>query len=62
MADYVILINYTQKGVEGIKQSPARLDKARETFAARSALTNASTARHSSVRASGSRPRGLGVP
>ncbi len=34
MADYVILINYTQKGVEGIKESPARLDKARETFAA----------------------------
>jgi uncharacterized protein with GYD domain len=29
MAKYVVLINWTEKGVKEIKDSPARLDKAR---------------------------------
>ena len=34
MATYVTLINYTQQGVEKIKQSPSRLDAAKEAFRA----------------------------
>jgi uncharacterized protein with GYD domain len=34
MATYITLIRYTQKGVENIKQSPARLDAARKAFKA----------------------------
>ena len=34
MATYIMLIRYTQKGVENIKQSPARLDAARKAFKA----------------------------
>ena len=34
MATYIILINYTQKGVENIKESPARLDAAKKAFKA----------------------------
>jgi uncharacterized protein with GYD domain len=32
MARYIILCNYTQKGVENIKQSPVRLDAAKKAF------------------------------
>ena len=34
MATYITLINYTQKGVENMKESPARLDKARQAIKA----------------------------
>ena len=34
MATYVALINFTQKGIETIKDGPARLDAAKKTFAA----------------------------
>ena len=34
MPTYVTLINYTQQGVEKIKQSPSRLDAAKEAFRA----------------------------
>ena len=34
MATYIILANYTQKGIENIKESPARLDAAKEAFQA----------------------------
>lgn len=34
MATFVILINYTQSGVENMKDSPARLDEARQVFRA----------------------------
>ena len=30
MSTYILLINYTQQGIENIKESPARLDKARD--------------------------------
>ncbi len=30
MSTYILLINYTQQGIENVKESPARLDKARE--------------------------------
>jgi len=30
MATYVMLVKYTQKGIENIKQSPARLDEAKK--------------------------------
>jgi uncharacterized protein with GYD domain len=30
MATYVILVKYTQRGIENIKQSPARLDEAKK--------------------------------
>jgi uncharacterized protein with GYD domain len=30
MATYITLINYTQKGIESIKQGPSRLDSARQ--------------------------------
>jgi len=32
MATYISLINYTQAGIEKIKESPARLDAARKAF------------------------------
>ena len=32
MPTYITLINYTQKGVENIKESPARLDVAKELY------------------------------
>ena len=34
MATYIILTQYTQKGIENIKQSPARLDAAKKAFKA----------------------------
>jgi uncharacterized protein with GYD domain len=34
MATYIMLIRYTQKGIENIKQSPARLDAGKEAFRA----------------------------
>ncbi len=30
MAKYIMLLNYTQQGIANIKESPARLDKARD--------------------------------
>jgi uncharacterized protein with GYD domain len=30
MATYISLVNYTQKGIEKIKESPARLEKVKE--------------------------------
>jgi uncharacterized protein with GYD domain len=32
MATYITLVNYTQKGIENIKDSPKRLDTAKEVF------------------------------
>ena len=32
MPTYVTLINYTQKGIENMKESPKRLDTAKELF------------------------------
>jgi uncharacterized protein with GYD domain len=32
MATYISLLRYTQKGIESIKESPARLDAARQAF------------------------------
>jgi len=32
MATYISLLNYTQKGAENIKESPARLDAAKKAF------------------------------
>jgi len=34
MATYIILIRYTQQGVQNIKDSPARLDAAKKAFQA----------------------------
>jgi uncharacterized protein with GYD domain len=34
MATYIMLVKYTQKGIENIKQSPARLDGVKKTFKA----------------------------
>ena len=34
MATYISLIKYTQKGIENIKDSPKRLDAAKEAFQA----------------------------
>ena len=34
MPTYVVLLRYTQKGIETIKEGPARLDAAKKTFAA----------------------------
>ncbi len=34
MATYIVLAQYTQKGIENIKQSPARLDAAKKAFKA----------------------------
>jgi uncharacterized protein with GYD domain len=32
MAKYIILCNYTQNGIENVKQSPTRLDAAKKAF------------------------------
>ena len=32
MATYITLMSYTQQGIENIKESPARLDQARQVF------------------------------
>jgi uncharacterized protein with GYD domain len=32
MATYISLLRFTQQGIENIKESPARLDKAKELF------------------------------
>lgn len=32
MPSYIVLAHYTRKGVEGIKQSPSRVDAARQAF------------------------------
>ncbi|MGZ9164136.1 MAG: GYD domain-containing protein [Anaerolineales bacterium] len=32
MANYIILIRYTQQGAQNIKESPARLDAAKKAF------------------------------
>ena len=34
MAHYVVLVRFTEKGLQGIKDSPARLEQAREDFRA----------------------------
>ena len=34
MATYIMLVRWTQKGVENIKQSPNRLDEAKQAFQA----------------------------
>ena len=34
MPTYVILVNYTQQGIQNIKESPARLDAAKKAFKA----------------------------
>ena len=34
MATYIILINWTQKGIESVKDSPKRLDTAKKVFQA----------------------------
>ncbi len=34
MATYISLVSYTQKGIENIKESPSRLDAAKEGFRA----------------------------
>ena len=34
MPTYITLVNYTQKGIENIKESPARLDKVKEAMRA----------------------------
>ena len=34
MATYITLVKYTQKGIESIKESPQRLDAAKEAFKA----------------------------
>ena len=34
MATYIFLVNYTQKGIEDIKESPERLDEAKKAFQA----------------------------
>ena len=34
MATYVVLLNYTQQGIQKIKESPARLDAAKKAFRA----------------------------
>ena len=32
MATYIVLINYTQQGIQNIKESPARFDAAKKTM------------------------------
>jgi uncharacterized protein with GYD domain len=32
MATYIFLLNYTQKGIENIKEGPVRLDNAKKLF------------------------------
>ena len=34
MATYISLVSYTQKGIENVKESPSRLDTAKEGFRA----------------------------
>ena len=34
MPTYVVLLHFTQKGVETIKEGPARLDRAKQVFKA----------------------------
>jgi len=34
MATYISLLRYTQQGIQNIKESPARLDKAKQAFRA----------------------------
>ncbi len=34
MATYIVLLRYTQQGVQNIKESPARLDAAKKAFQA----------------------------
>lgn len=34
MPAYIVLGSWTQKGIENVKQSPARLDAAKKAFAA----------------------------
>jgi len=34
MATYIMLVSYTQKGIENIKESPARLDATKQAFQA----------------------------
>jgi uncharacterized protein with GYD domain len=34
MATYIVLINWTQKGIESVKDSPNRLDMAKKAFQA----------------------------
>ena len=34
MPTYITLVNYTQKGIENVKESPARLDKVKEAMRA----------------------------
>ena len=34
MDTYIMLCNYTQKGIENVKESPARLDAAKQAFKA----------------------------
>jgi uncharacterized protein with GYD domain len=34
MATYILLVRYTQKGIENIKESPARLDSVKKAFEA----------------------------
>jgi len=34
MPTYVVLLHFTQKGIESIKEGPARLDRAKQTFKA----------------------------
>ena len=34
MATYIVLINWTQKGIENVKDSPNRLDLAKQAFQA----------------------------
>jgi uncharacterized protein with GYD domain len=34
MPTYITLVNYTQKGIENIKESPARLDKVKKAMKA----------------------------
>ena len=32
MATYIMLVSYSQKGIENVKESPARLDAAKKAF------------------------------
>ncbi len=34
MATYISLVSYSQKGIENVKESPSRLDAAKELFRA----------------------------
>lgn len=42
MPTYIALLRYTQKGIETIKDGPARMDAAKKTFAAAGATIKAS--------------------